>query len=328
MIEHSKPTIGEEEIHAVERALRSGHVGPGAEVEAFEAECAAAVGRKHAVALNSGAAALHLALVALEIDGNDTVAFPAYGPAAMHQAVAWQRARPVQCDIGADYNLEPSQAPWNAAAVILPHLFGCPGRLPPHSCIIEDLAQSMGNGTGRTSQLAVASFHATSLLTTGEGGMLFTDEEGFADLARDLRDYRHRDDFRIRYAYQMSDVQAAMGRVQLSRLPEFVERRRALAARYTEAFRGLPLQLPSSYLEHIYCRYVVATPRREALELHLAQCGVEAKRPMHRPAHHDLGGEYPASERAYAECLSLPLYPTLTSQEIETVVESVLKFFA
>ena len=101
----------------------------------------------------------------------------------------------------------------------------------------------------------------------------------------------------------------------------------AIAARYTEGLDGLPLRLPCG-ADHVYYRYVVATPERDALEAHLRSCGVEAKRPVYQPAHHYVGGDFPNAEAAHREALSLPIYPSLLEEEIEHVLDSVHSFFA
>jgi perosamine synthetase len=194
--------------------------------------------------------------------------------------------------------------------------------------IIEDIAQSMGADTGRASPVAVTSFYATKMLTTGgEGGMVFADDEGLAAYVRDRRDYDNRDDYVQRYNYKMTEMQAAIGRVQLRRLPGFVERRRAIAAQYSEAFAGLPITLPDA-AGHVYFRYVVATADRDKLEAFLREHGVEAKRPVYRPLHHYFGGDFPGADRAHNECLSLPIYPTLTAAGVARVIELVRRYFA
>ncbi len=324
IIHHSKPAIGEEEIAAVTRVLRSGSIVQGREVAAFEEECAAAFGRRHAVAVSSGTAALHLALITLGVCRGDPVAVPSYACAALLYPVIWQRADPVLCDIGGDYNLNPEDVPRNSRAVIMPHIFGAPLELPREDHIIEDIAQAMGGPVGRATPVVITSFYATKMLATGEGGMLLTDDAGIAEHARDLRDYDNRDDFSIRYSYKMTDFAAAMGREQLKKLPGFVARRRDIARRYDEAFMELPMRLPAGE-GHVYFRYVVATSKRDSLEARLNELGVEAKRPVHRPAHHYLGGHYPASERAHQECLSIPIYPAMQDKEVEYVIECVLK---
>jgi perosamine synthetase len=160
----------------------------------------------------------------------------------------------------------------------------------------------------------------------GEGGMLFTDDDDIAAYARDHRDYDNRDDFKVRYPYKMTELQAAVGRVQLRRLAQFIERRREIAEEYFHAFEFLWLRLPAPDQEVCF-RYVVATPRRPDFETFLLEQGIEAKRPVFHPAHHYLGGVFPKSEQAYDECLSLPLYPLLTQDEVQHVIESVQRFF-
>lgn len=326
MIPHSKPCLGEEEIEAVSRVIRSGMLAQGPEVDAFEAECAAFVGRKCAVAVSSGSAALHLALIALGVGPGDRVGMPSYVCAALAQATRWQRALPVLADIGDDYNLREDQDLGDCNALIVPHLFGKKAGLPDHPLVIEDVAQSLGGATGRASALAIASFYSTKMIATGEGGMVLTDDSSLADIVRDRRDYDNRDHFSVRYAYKMTDLQAALGRAQLHRLPQFIARRRALAAQYLDAFEGLPLRMPNP-ADHVFFRFVVATPQRDALAAHLAARGVDAKRPVYCPLHHYFGSDCPAAERAHRECLSIPLYPALGNAEAAHVIESVLRFF-
>jgi len=329
MIPHSRPSIGDEEAAAAARVVRGGHLAQGPEVAAFEAECAAFTGHAHAVAVSSGAAALHLALLACGVGPGARVAMPSYACDALPQAVAWCGASPALCDIRKDLLLDARAAEASdATAVIVPHLFGAQAELPACGALIEDIAQSIGGPGGRAGRVAVASFYATKLLTAGEGGMLLTDDAEIAASARAQRDYDNRDDWAVRFPYKMSDVHAAIGRVQLRRLPEFLAARRALAVRYDAALAGLPLRLPKASAGHVYFRYVVATPARDALMAFLAARGIEAKRPVHRPAHQALGGECPNAERAHREALSLPLYPAIGEAEQQRVIDCVRAYFA
>ncbi|MBI5092761.1 MAG: DegT/DnrJ/EryC1/StrS family aminotransferase [Candidatus Hydrogenedentes bacterium] len=326
MIPHSAPTLSIEEHEAVDLVLRSGQLAQGREVEAFEQECAAFAGRRHGVAVNSGTAALHLALGALGVQLAERVAIPSYACASLITAAYLQQATPELCDIADDYNMDCAGISGDCRVVILPHLFGAPAKIPDRGQVIEDVAQSMGGPTGRATPVAITSFYATKLMTTGEGGMLFTDDGATAEYARDRRDYDNRDDFVVRHNYKMTDLQAAMGRVQLKRLPSFIARRREIALRYQENFATLPLRLPNPR-DHVFFRYVIATGRREDLENHLRANGIDAKRPVYRPAHHYLGGVFPNSERAHAECVSLPIYPTLLDADADRVIDSVKRFF-
>jgi dTDP-4-amino-4,6-dideoxygalactose transaminase len=325
-IPHSKPFIGREEIDAVARVLRSGQLSQGRQVQQFELECAQLLRRRHAVAVSSGTAALHLALGALGVPEEEAVAVPSYSCAALVTAVRLQQAKPVLCDIGDDYNLDPSVVPDYCNFAIVPHLFGAVAQLPSGIAVVEDIAQAMGGVCGRATPVAVTSFYATKLMTTGEGGMLLTDDEGIADYARDRRGYDNRDDFKVRYPYKMTEFQAVIGRVQLRRLMKFLERRREIADRYHEAFDFLPLRLPNPE-RHVFFRYVVGTGRRGGLEVHLRKHGIEAKRPVHCPMHHLLGGAFPKSQQAHEECLSLPIYPAMIEGEVAHVIESVQRFF-
>jgi len=326
MIPHSKPTIGPDEVRAVSRVLESGQLAQGAEVAAFEEECAAFAGRRHGVAVNSGTAALHLALLALGVGQGDSVALPSYACDALAQAAAWCGAAPALCDIGDGYNLDPAQVPADAKAVIVPHLFGATAKLPDHPALIEDLAQSWGGPTGKASPVAIASFYATKMMATGEGGMLLTDDDGIAEFARERRDYDQRDDFRVRYACKMTEFQAAMGRVQLRRLPDFVARRAEIAAAYHMGLQGTPLHLPRQ-TQSVHFRYVIATPARERMTAWLQARGVGACRPVYRPLHLAVGGNCPRASEAHESAVSLPIYPALTTGDVEFVIQSTVQFF-
>ena len=324
-VPHSAPVVGEEEVEAAARVLRSGRLAQGPEVEAFEEECAGFVGRKFGVAVSSGTAALHLALAVLCPRGR--VALPSYGCASLLTAVDLAEAEPLICDTRDDFNLNQAAVIGDAKAVILPHLFGARADGPASSgVLIEDIAQSIGGPTGREGVASIASFYATKLMTTGEGGMLLTDDEGLASAFRDLRDYDNRENYRPRYNYKLTEMQAAIGRVQLMRLPGFIIRRKEIAAQYNRAFEALPLTLPQG-AGHVYFRYVVRTAQREALEAHLQSQGIEAKRPVFKPAHHYRPATCPESERAHAEALSVPIHPAMDDADVRRVVRALMRYF-
>jgi len=326
MIPHSKPYLGLEEADAAARVLASGQLAQGAEVEAFENECAAHFGRQYGVAVSSGTAALHLALGAVGVEPGDRVAVPSYSCAALITAVRLQQASPVLCDVGDDCNLDSSALPAGCRTAIVPHLFGAPATLPKSGIVIEDIAQSLGGPGGCATPVAIASFYVTKLMTSGgEGGMVLTDDEAIAEYARDRRDYDKREDFQVRYPYKMTDLQAAVGRVQLRRLPGFLARRREIADAYSDGLRELPLGLPSGE-GHVYFRYVVRTHQRDALEAHLNSFDIDAKRPVYRPSHHFLGGTFEGAERAHQECLSLPIYPSMVDADVRHVIDCVRQF--
>lgn len=326
-VPHSVPTVGDEEATAVAEVVRSGQLAQGREVEAFEKECAAYVGRKYGVATSSGTAALHLALAA--VDAHE-VALPSYACAALLTAVHLQGAGAKLCDIGPDFLIDCESIPESSDTVIVPHLFGGRAALPSRPNTIEDIAQSFGGTTGKETLLSVTSFYATKLVTTGEGGMVFTDDHSLHHFLREYRTYDKRDDSRARFNYKMTDFQAAMGRVQLRRLPRFLAQRRAIAERYMKTLTDLPIGLPSQ-VDPVYFRFVIRTDRRAALERHLRNRGIDAKRPVHRPAHLLRGaegsGQFKSSDQAHLQALSLPIYPSMLDADQQFVIESLHRFF-
>lgn len=329
MIRHSSPTLAHEEIQACANVLRSGHIAQGAQVEAFEQECAAYAGRRFGIAVNSGTSALILALEILELPRGSRVAIPSYVCTALATAVIQCGAVPVLCDCRQhDHNMDPGRVPADIP-VIAVHLFGAPAPLPENPLIIEDIAQAIGAPVGKTGKISIASFYATKLLTTGEGGMLFTDDSALAEAARDLRDYDNRDNFCLRHNFKMTDFQAAVGRAQLKKLDGFIRRRQEIAQQFNEAFAELPLELPRAE-NHVYARYVVGLDRRDELQDHLNRFQIEAKRPVYRPLHHyplDPNADCPNAERAHHRLLSIPIYPSLTDQDVQHIIQAVRGFF-
>lgn len=331
IVAHSRPALGEEEVEAAAGVLRSGRLAQGAEVEAFEREAAEWVGRRYAVALSSGTAALHLALEALEAG---RVAVPAYACAALLTAAHQRGATAILHDVDGEFNLDTAGAV--GEFVVVTHAFGKAARVEHGAGTIEDIAQSIGGGAGRRGIAAVASFYATKLMTTGEGGMVLTDDAALAGFVRERRDYDNRDEYLPRFNYKMTEFQAALGRVQLRRLPDFIARRREIAARYDEAFAGLPITRPTSE-NHVYFRYVIKTDARDALAEHLNGDRIEAKRPVYKSAHLyfqdgpregvELRGAYPGADDAERRALSLPIYPSMVDGEVRRVIDSVLRFF-
>lgn len=337
MIRHSLPTLGNEESEAVSRVILSGNIAQGKEVEAFEREVAESVGRRYGVAVSSGTAALHLSLKALGVTQGTPVALPAYACASLMTAVNLQGGVSQLLDIDTNFAMQIQQIPDTTDSSIAPHLFGAVAPIPQRGEVIEDIAQSIGGTTGCASRIAIASFYATKMMTCGEGGMVLTDDESIAECVRDSRDYDNRDTFAHRHAYKMTDMQAAMGRVQLAKLPQFVHRRREIAHRYTEAFAELPVELPQGD-DHVYFRYVVKTPERASLEEFLMKRDIESKRPVYRPAHNyflendvdnrvELRESYPGADAAHDKGLSLPIYPSLSDNAVSQVIKHTLHFF-
>jgi len=358
MIAHSKPTLNGEDFSAVEEVLRSGNIAQGAKVVQLEENMAGFIGAKaEGVAVSSGTAALHLALKALKVGKGDEVILPSYVCTALLNAINYEGAKPVLADICPDsFNLHVSAAKKalskNTRAIILPHLSGLPADIEEFLTLgvplIEDCAQALGatyrgRMVGGLSTFSIFSFYATKLITTGGGGMLFSDSQKLLDEVRDLREYDNRDDYRVRYNYKLTDLQAALGLSQLERLPSFLARRREIAQRYTEAMQHIPVVLPRAYpdREHIYYRYVIRIDGIEAqrhrvtkvrsdkeelgryLEL-LHRKGIGCQRPVYRPLHHYLGLRgFPITDKVWQTALSLPIYPSLTDDEQEKIISEV-----
>jgi len=202
--------------------------------------------------------------------------------------------------------------------------------------VIEDCAMCLGTevdgvAAGGASQVAVCSFYATKVLTSaGEGGMVLTDADAVAECVRGRREYDGLDATAPRRNCKMTEVAAAVGRVQLQRLPDFVARRRHLARQYGAKLADVGLSLPAGGAGHIFHRYVVAGSGAGEAVAAFEALGVAARRPVYRPLHRDFGladDAFPGAARAWERDLSLPLYPSLTDGEADRVVTAARRVF-
>ena len=344
-IPHSRPWITPADVHAVVQVLRRGGVAQGVEVEGLEAEVGSFVAMPRGVAVSSGTAALHLALLGLGIGPGDEVVLPSYVCVAPLHAVEYVGATPRLADIDpTTYNLNPSdvrrRCTKRTRAIIVPHLFGLPadldGLLRLGIPIIEDCAQALGaryrdRFVGTFGAVSICSFYATKLLTTGEGGMVLSHDHRLLARVREMRDYDERPRHTLRFNYKLTDLQAALGRSQLHRLPTMLRRRAALAARFRRRWASLPLGLPlaDDKRMHAYHRFVVSCPQTAAsVAKRLSALGVTARLPVFRPIHRTLGLDgFPGTDRVYRHALSVPIYPTLTAKEAEAVIRALLRTF-
>ena len=345
MIAHSQPTLGADDARAVARVVASGQLAQGPEVAAFELELAPCFGTAATACVASGSAALELALRVLDVGSGHEVVVPTYACDALWHAVTRTGATPVLADADLEtLGLSAADAARRLTprtrAVVAVHAFGLAadldGLLALGVPVVEDCAQALGarvagRPAGARGRLAVGSFYATKLLTTGEGGAV-AGPAGLVDRVRDLREYDERDDLAPRFNYKLTDLQAALGRSQLARLDAFLARRRAIAARYGRALAGLPgLRVPADPgAGHVWYRFVVRVERPLAPVLErLARRGVAARRPVFRPIHRALGlAGYPEAERLWDECLSLPCYPRLADAEVDAVAAALAEAVA
>jgi dTDP-4-amino-4,6-dideoxygalactose transaminase len=364
-----RPWLGEEEAQAAAAAVASGWVAQGPRVSRFEAAFAEALGAGHAVAVSSCTTALHLALIAAGTGPGDEVVVPSLSFIATANAARYCGAQPVFADVEpATQNLTPETvAPrltGRTRAVIVVDQAGVPADLdairalcePRGIAVIEDAACAAGavyrgRPAGATASLATFSFHPRKLLTTGEGGMIVTPDADVATRLRRLREHgmdvgaaeRHASQqplieryLEVGFNYRMTDVQAAIGLVQLGKLGRLIERRRAQAARYRDLLADIPglatIQDPG-YGTTNYQSFWVMLPDdfpvgRNDLMGMLADAGVSARRGI-MAAHLEpaYAGQprppLPVTERITAGSLILPLFHELTEEEQDLVVSVI-----
>ncbi|MFC3492398.1 DegT/DnrJ/EryC1/StrS family aminotransferase [Glycomyces rhizosphaerae] len=346
----ARPHIGEAEIDAAVRVLRSGMVVQGPEVAAFEEEFTKVSGTAHCVAVNSGTSALQLSLLAMGVGPGDEVIVPSFSFAASANAVRLVGAEPVFADIEADsFNIDPD----SVAALIGPktvaimpvHLYGNPADMARLTAlaskhdlaILEDACQAHGaqvdgKPVGSFGQAGTFSFYPTKNMHSLEGGMISTDDAAFARTLRLLRNQG----MEARYANEivganmrMTDVAAAIGRVQLGQLEGWTEQRRANAARFDAEIKTVTTPPVAAGARHIYHQYTVRVEGdRDSALAQLKDAGIGSAvyypTPIHKLipyAHMDV--ELPVTDRAAAEVLSLPVHPSLTENDIDRVIAAV-----
>jgi len=358
-----EPLIGQEEFDAVARVLRRGQLAQGPEVEAFEREFAAAIGTKHAVALSSGTAALHAALVAAGIGDGDEVLTTPFTFAATATPILMQRAMPRFVDIDeATFNVDArayaKAATSTTRAVVAVDLFGLPFDAAGLEtlrargiAIVEDACQAVGAArAGRTAgtlgDAGCFSLYATKNIMTGEGGMLTTADEEIAACARRFRQHGQGERYEylsLGYNYRMTDISGAIGREQLRRLPLVTQRRRENAATYDRCLQGIAgVRIPPvpAGVEHAYHQYTILIDdartangasrddvRRKLSEQGIAT-GVYYPAPLHvNPLFARLGyarGDFPVAERIASQVLALPVHPGLAQSAVERVARAVI----
>lgn len=345
MIPHSRPSIEADEIRAAVEVLRSRQLAQGGMVEQFERGMAAYFGMPGGVAVTSGTAALEVALRTLGIGPGDEVILPSYVCAAPLLAIQRVGAMPRVVDIELEtFNIDPSAARQaltsKTKALIVPHLFGLPADLTALERvgvpIIEDCAQTLGvteqgRPVGSVGLLTVCSFYGTKLLCTGEGGMVLSRDESLLERARRLREYDETPSLSPWATnLKMTDLQASLGVVQLGRLALFLERRHWLAQEYRAALNGAALVQPIVPIghTHAYYRFVVRLPgladRVGELNGVIARFeahGVQCRKPVFRSLHRylELDG-FPSAEEAERTSISIPLYPSLTEEELAQIL--------
>lgn len=416
MLSYGRQSINDNDVESVVCALMSDFLTSGAEVDTFEREFAAMVGAKHAVAVCNATAALHLAMKVLGLGVGDRVVTSPNTFLASANAAAYAGATPDFCDIESIYNnLDATKlaASWqpDTKAVVAVDYAGVPCNMPEiariaraHGAyVVEDACHGIASGfkaDGKKwklgghpwADITTFSFHPVKTMTTGEGGMLVTNAEEWANKARLLRSHgvtRNADDFvglinqpaqdsgfrsplcdqgpwyyemqELGYNYRLTDIQCALGRSQLARLPTFIKRRQEIAQRYNEAFEnldwlntpvfdftpspttrhqapatgsGFAFKLPDLSL-HLYTLQAdfakLGKTRTEVMQ-ELRSKGVGSQvlyipvylQPWYRRSYGYAAGKCPIAEKFYEQALSLPLFPAMTDDDVASVVDAVL----
>ena len=333
MIAHNKPTLGKQEQQAVYKVLDSGYIAQGLEVERFENEFCDFLGlpQRHAVALSSGTSALFMALWSLKAK-KKSIAMPVYVCSSLRNAVAMVQAKEVLIDNATDspnINLNQLQKS-NADIAIVPHMFGLPNEIQniKDIDIIEDCAQSLGASidnkkTGLIGKAGIFSFYATKLMTSGgQGGMFVSKDKNLVDKVRDYREFDCRRDQKERFNFQMTDIQASIGRVQLKKLPSFLERRQEIFAIYQES--GLDL-IASENNASVHYRAVIRINNPAEVKDKLLKQSIKTIIPIEDWELLDDGSKYRNSYNLTQTTLSLPIYPSLTNEDVLNIVNELNK---
>jgi dTDP-4-amino-4,6-dideoxygalactose transaminase len=345
----ARPLLGADERAAVDRVIASGMVAQGPEVAAFEAEFASVVDGLHCAAVNSGTSALHLALIALGIGAGDEVLVPSFSFAASANVIRLVGAVPVFVDIEAGSFCMSATA---AAAAVTPrtravmpvHLYGHPAAMVElldvaarHGLLVlEDAAQAHaatldGKPVGAFGHAAAFSFYPTKNMTSGEGGMVTTPSAVVDRMVRLLRNQgmeRRYENEVIGFNMRMTDIHAAIGRVQLGKLSAWTAQRQQNAKFLDTHLQGVTTPPVSAGAVHVYHQYTIrVADDRDGFVAELNRLGVGTgvyyPTPIHRLPSFDETWDLPETARAARECLSLPVHPSLTDRDLDGIVEAV-----
>jgi perosamine synthetase len=348
VIRLARPDVGEEELAEIAAVLESGQLTMGPKVAELEELLARACGVEHAVAVSSGTAALHLAILALGLDPGDEVLVPAYTFPATANVVALAGLRPVLVDVDPEtMNLDVERVADavgpRTRAVLAVHLFGRPldweaveAAVPERVVLLEDAAGALGASRqgrpcGSLGRMGCLSFHPRKIVTTGEGGAVTTDDE---QLAASIRSMRHHgweaDDMPTPGVnYRLADVLCALGIPQVRRLDELLAVRARIAAAYTERLAGV-VQTPAADAGdvHGWQAYVVRIDRRDEVLAALRADGIEAQigtYALHRLGAYADQGSFPGADDSYERALALPFHTALGDSELDEVISALTR---
>jgi len=357
MISYGRQSIDQSDIDAVVSTLRGDWLTQGPSIEAFESAVADYVGAEYAVAFSNGTAALHGAAAVASLGAGDIVYTSPLTFMASANVARFVGATPRLVDIDPEtLNIDMHAVPSDARAVVPVHFAGLPVDLRGHTrsgrIVIEDAAHALGAqtpdgpvGNCANSDMTCFSFHPVKPITTGEGGMVTTNDAELADALRRFRSHGivrlpengawYYEVTELGFNYRMTDIQAALGLSQMGRLDRFIDRRNEIADRYREMLARLPIELPPAAkpgFRHGYHLFVIQVDNRRRVFDGLREAGIGVQ--VHYvPVHHhpvsaDIRlrpGDMPTCDRVYERIISLPVHPDLSDADQDHVVETLSK---
>jgi dTDP-4-amino-4,6-dideoxygalactose transaminase len=352
----ARPAIDKEEIQAVTEVLKSGNLVQGKKVQAFEEDFSSYIGTKYAVAVSSGTSALQIGLQALDLKKGDEVITTPFTFAATANAIIHCGAKPVFADIDPrTFNIDPARVQdcltEKTKAIICVHLYGQPCEMDPllkvcrysGARLVEDAAQAVGaeykdRRVGTFGHLSTFSFYATKNITTGEGGMILTDQKDVDERSRLIRNQGQSSTYRydiISYNFRMTDIQAAIGIEQLKKIEMLNSKRIGNARFFTDSLSsvaGIETPYIPKYNKHVFHQYTLKVHKgRDRLLDYLNKHGIGARvyypEPLYmHPPYLDMGfrkGLCHITEETCKQVISIPVHPLLTEKELETIVKAV-----
>lgn len=348
MIEHSQPTLGDEEKRALIDVYKTTFISESNCTRKFEKHLSEFLNAKRVLCVPSGFVAIMMSVVAL---GGDRlkVFMPSFVCREVYDAIKMAGAEPVLCDIGEDFIISLSDIKKKLSrgntgnkVLLLPHMFGLPANIDDYLGlnipIIEDCAHTIGaayNGqlTGTIGDVGILSFESTKMMTTGYGGAIVTNNERIMRKIEYLK-LKVPITRGIRYSFYFTDIQSSIGIAQLQKLTGFIEKRKKIAGRYFREFKTLPIKLPKQHpgRDHIFYRFMIGSGKKKPKQImELAyKKGFRIKQVV--PAlHRELGlnkKDFPMTERALNQWVSIPIYPSLKRNDISLIVSGVKEIFS
>jgi perosamine synthetase len=341
IIPHNRLTYGPQEVQAVTEVLSSGYWVSGSLVKQLENQCTELSKQNYSKAVSSGYSALRLSLLSLGIGPGKEVIVPGYSCVALANAVLATGAIPIPVDIDSQSlnitigTISP-KITTKTAAIIAVLTFGLPVNIPELRDlgipIIEDCSHCFGLETewgpiGSLGDVSILSFYATKLIGGGKGGMVMTHDENLSEFIEDYRDYTDKSPSAYRMNDKMHNIEAALSLEQLKRLPDMISSRNRVALAYHTNFSGLPssiISLPTINTNRIWYRYTIQVNKSiDELMHNLSLEGIMTDKPITDWT--EVSDDLKESKKVYQNTLSLPCYPTLTSDEQTRIIQSIKK---